>query len=89
MYLSNCPDTMNDMRLSKTATINLSWRVWFRDGVRLLGLEASRTWALLKTCRCRARSRRHLAALDARLLQDIGVSRTAALNEARKPFWQD
>ena len=39
----------------------------------------------------RASQRRHLAALaalDARLLRDMGISREDALAEARKPFWQ-
>ncbi|MGB7241885.1 MAG: DUF1127 domain-containing protein [Sulfitobacter sp.] len=33
------------------------------------------------------RSRNSLANLDARALDDIGVSRAEALKEARKPFW--
>ena len=37
----------------------------------------------------RARSRRELAKLDDRLLHDIGVARTDADNESRKPFWKD
>lgn len=36
----------------------------------------------------RMRSRRQLRELDARLLADIGLSREAALQEARKPFWE-
>ena len=36
----------------------------------------------------RARQRRHLSELDARLLDDIGVGRAAALAEAAKPFWR-
>lgn len=35
----------------------------------------------------RARQRRDLAALDARMLRDIGVSEGAAIREAAKPFW--
>lgn len=37
----------------------------------------------------RERERRQLAALDHRLLRDIGLSRCDALEEARKPFWRD
>lgn len=36
----------------------------------------------------RARSRRALESLDARLLRDIGLGRLAAAEEARKHFWQ-
>lgn len=36
----------------------------------------------------RARTRRELAALDERLLQDIGLRRGDALHEASKPFWR-
>ena len=36
----------------------------------------------------RARQRRHLSGLTQRELDDIGVSREAALQEAAKPFWQ-
>jgi uncharacterized protein YjiS (DUF1127 family) len=36
----------------------------------------------------RARSRRELAALDDRLLHDIGLARLDADREASKPFWQ-
>jgi len=35
----------------------------------------------------RARQRHDLAALDARALRDIGISRETAMAEARKPFW--
>lgn len=37
----------------------------------------------------RERERRQLAALDHRLLRDIGLSRADALEEARKPFWKE
>ena len=33
--------------------------------------------------------RQHLMALDDHLLQDIGVSRSEAEREFRKPFWRD
>ncbi|MGB0712177.1 MAG: DUF1127 domain-containing protein [Gammaproteobacteria bacterium] len=36
----------------------------------------------------RHRQRRRLAALDERLLADIGVSRDQARIEAAKPFWR-
>lgn len=34
------------------------------------------------------RSRRHLLALDDRLLEDIGISREQAQKEGQKPFWK-
>lgn len=37
----------------------------------------------------RQRQRQHLMALDDRLLQDIGLSRSEAEKEFRKPFWRD
>lgn len=43
---------------------------------------------LVAECYRRAASRRQLGELDARLLRDIGLSREAALQEARKPFWR-
>ena len=36
----------------------------------------------------RMRDRRTLAALDDRMLRDIGVSRSDVEAEARKPFWR-
>ena len=35
-----------------------------------------------------ARQRRHLASLDDRALQDIGLSRSDIHNELAKPFWR-
>ena len=45
-------------------------------------------WAVLKSWRQRACQRHQLAELDDRQLADIGVSRTQALRESAKPFWQ-
>ncbi|MCK5275768.1 MAG: DUF1127 domain-containing protein [Alphaproteobacteria bacterium] len=46
----------------------------------------------LTACIClwqqRARSRRELLWLDERQLQDIGIDRQAAVEEAHKPFWR-
>lgn len=36
----------------------------------------------------RAGQRRQLMALDARMLHDIGLCRTTAIDEAAKPFWK-
>jgi uncharacterized protein YjiS (DUF1127 family) len=43
---------------------------------------------LIVTAVNRGRSRRALAALDAHQLRDVGLTREAALGEARKRFWQ-
>jgi len=47
-------------------------------------------WALgtLLTWQQRTRERAALAALDDRLLEDIGLTRAQARAEADKPFWQ-
>ena len=42
----------------------------------------------LPTWMARSRQRRQLRELDDRLLNDIGVAKAAALNEASKPFWR-
>jgi uncharacterized protein YjiS (DUF1127 family) len=57
--------------------------------IRVAGGFATRPglFTLLGCWRQRARQRRHLAALDARALSDVGLSRERALREARKPFW--
>jgi uncharacterized protein YjiS (DUF1127 family) len=36
----------------------------------------------------RARDRAHLASLDARLLNDMGLTRGDAMREGAKPFWR-
>jgi len=46
------------------------------------GICTARLWAE------RARQRRHLARLDARLLEDIGLTATEAAAEVEKPFWR-
>jgi uncharacterized protein YjiS (DUF1127 family) len=47
--------------------------------------------SILDLAKCfyqRAVQRRRLAAMDDRMLQDIGISRMDASAEAAKPFWQ-
>ena len=39
-------------------------------------------------CSARSRQRKALAQLDARLLEDVGVTRHQANAEAAKPFWR-
>lgn len=36
-----------------------------------------------------SRQRRQLSQLDERMLEDIGVNRSDALQEAKRPFWDD
>ncbi len=45
-------------------------------------------WQVYNLWRDRARQRRRLLELDDRLLSDIGVTRSDALREADKPFWE-
>ncbi len=44
-------------------------------------------FAALATWGARLKQRTDLAEMDDRMLQDIGISRSAALAEADKPFW--
>jgi uncharacterized protein YjiS (DUF1127 family) len=48
----------------------------------------SRLACIIVTWLQRRQGRRDLRELDDRLLADIGISRTEALSEARKPFWR-
>lgn len=46
---------------------------------------------ILSLCRRMARLRKeraYLAALDERMLKDVGISRSQAAEEAAKPFWR-
>jgi uncharacterized protein YjiS (DUF1127 family) len=53
-----------------------------RDGLlRLIGRCLRAWWH-------RYESRRELEEMDARMLRDIGLTRSAAWEEARKPFWR-
>ena len=50
---------------------------------------ANGVWfARLRAAVARWRERRLLEALDDRMLHDIGISRSQALAEARKPCWR-
>ena len=48
-----------------------------------------RPWTVLRAWAARHRQRRQLLALDARLLNDIGLSRADAVREGEKPFWKE
>jgi uncharacterized protein YjiS (DUF1127 family) len=56
---------------------------WYR--VRRAMVACARAIALWTD---RARQRRILAAMDDRLLSDIGITRIEAEREVRKPFWR-
>ncbi len=43
--------------------------------------------AIVSLWRARQQERRDLMKLDDRLLRDIGITRSQALEEANKPFW--
>ena len=45
--------------------------------------------AVISQCRQRSKQRSALESLDRRLLNDIGLSREQAVEEASKPFWRD
>ena len=49
---------------------------------------ARASWRLVGLWRERARQRKVLAELDARMLNDIGITRDAAERESSKPFWR-
>ncbi len=44
--------------------------------------------AIVRRWRARIRERRSLAAIDERLLRDIGINRLDAAREYTKPFWR-
>ncbi|OAN77689.1 hypothetical protein A8B82_12315 [Sulfitobacter sp. EhC04] len=54
---------------------------------RAIKTRRSSLWAGFLRLRAIARSRRRLGQLDNHLLQDIGVNRTEAQKEARRPPW--
>jgi uncharacterized protein YjiS (DUF1127 family) len=56
-------------------------------GSRLAAL-LGRAVETVLTWRERVQMRRHLLALDDRMLKDIGISRFQAHGEAEKPFWR-
>lgn len=66
----------------------IAWR-------RSLGIAAGPTGWLLRgldwalACAARAEQRRQLAALDERMLRDIGLSHDDVRRETGKPFWQE
>ena len=62
----------------------LAPRAWFKASLSL----AQRAWDTVLTWQERDMQRRQLMALDARILGDMGMSRTDAVAEYDKPFWR-
>ncbi|HEY0834526.1 MAG TPA: DUF1127 domain-containing protein [Azospirillum sp.] len=54
----------------------------------VLWIREFRAFGLLSAWISRRRQRRALAALDDRLLRDLGLTREDAARECRKPFWR-
>ncbi len=62
-----------------------------QSALDVIGRLARLPLAILETLRVwqeRDQQRRHLAALDDRLLRDMGISRAEAAREAAVPFWR-
>jgi uncharacterized protein YjiS (DUF1127 family) len=58
------------------------------DAVPAVTVSIRRLWAELSRWQARAVQRRALAALDHRLLRDVGLTRDQAAAESEKPFWR-
>lgn len=67
-----------------TRAIPLDRRPLLKAGVNVI----QRTLDTLLTWQERERQRRHLMALDTRILSDMGMSRADAVAEYSKPFWR-
>ena len=60
-----------------------------RAGHRSASQAAGHVWARFREWRRRARDRASLAALDDRMLADIGITRADAEYLSNKPFWRE
>ena len=60
----------------------------FGSWSRRAALVSGHVFLALKDWQEQSRQRRALLSLDDRMLRDIGVGRSAAAAEARKPFWR-
>jgi uncharacterized protein YjiS (DUF1127 family) len=83
MRQHDCIDTIGQApRLAAPPpTLGGLWLAWLASPLRRL---PDRLLLWLE----RSRQRRRLAALDDRMLRDIGLSRTAVWAETQKRFWQ-
>jgi uncharacterized protein YjiS (DUF1127 family) len=64
-------------------------RVRQHDAVQVLSDAADKLVATLREWRQRSRERAELAALDDRMLKDIGLTRADAEFLSNKPFWRE
>ena len=65
-----------------------SYSVWHAREPREPIYPVAAAFALILRWTERASQRRALAALDERMLRDIGVTRIDAMRESEKPFWR-
>jgi uncharacterized protein YjiS (DUF1127 family) len=65
------------------------YRARRHDAVHALSEVGSRFFATLRHWRRRSRERAQLAALDDRMLKDIGLTRADAEFLSNKPFWRE
>ena len=68
---------------------SISWNAWFKAGIRLFLDDLHRLGGLLVMWQRRSAGRQSLRDMDARLLDDMGIGRIDALQEAAKRFWRD
>ena len=66
----------------------MAWTSRIGKSLPARGLSLRDLTACIRLWRQRARSRRELLRLNERQLQDIGIDRKAAMEEAHKPFWR-
>ena len=69
-------------------TLLRAFPLWCADLCTKPALLGRHLYRRLSVWRQRSRQRRALAGLTAHQLDDIGISRRAAVNEAGKPFWR-
>ena len=72
-----------------TGTLHHPERVASNDPVAMLKRRLTGVFGLIACWHARAVQRRELLDLDARLLEDVGISRADALELGQRPFWRD
>jgi uncharacterized protein YjiS (DUF1127 family) len=68
--------------------MKMAWNSLVRNSFPAGGLSLHDLVSYIRLWRHRARSRRQLMWLDQRQLNDIGIDRSLAMEEALKPFWR-
>ena len=81
------PTTGMSLTAARPRRAHLATRLSMRLSARLSALPLRLLDALL-AWQQRAAERRHLAALDDRLLKDMGLSRADVAQELEKPMWR-